>query len=120
MYRLAWQNSRLDSTAPFFYNTPDGMEYLTTIESLKENNPDLYIDHQVFDFEDRYIIVWLFENENKFNQWHKKMLEIDQDFVIKRDKYISDNNQNLFVIITDEKNEERTVNLVPKFGYDIL
>lgn len=111
MYKVVWVYRKGSSTAPFFYEVPESAAFKAAIEAVSNQNPDLVM-RETSAGEMVTLDKFIFHSSDDYKVWLSKFLEQLPNGLITRNKYIINNNQELFVRI-EEPNNTSIVQLIP-------
>jgi hypothetical protein len=118
MYQVTWVAIRPDNTVPFFHHSPEAAEYIATLDYIRENRKDLFIEN-IREFNDdmsRWVNIWKFENRSKWLQTltvirerHPTTVEgVRSDWELARDAYFEEH-EHILIFKIEEDGQEITV-----------
>lgn len=103
MYRVVWIYQKNGSSAPFFYDAPESVDFRAAIDTVFTQNPDLAV-RDLNRSETDILDEFTFKQLSDYKIWLSKFLEQLPNGLIIRNKYLIDNGQELFVIAEEEDN----------------
>lgn len=96
MHIVAIICKKLDSTAPFFVDTPEGQTHNDALQAWKAANQDLFVSHEVYRDNEIYISRWTYTDEQQAANLKTKMAVDLADMLTYRDTYTLQNGQKLW------------------------
>lgn len=113
MHYIILANRKAESNSPYFVDTEEGAAHNNALQQFKEDNPNLWINHEVFKTEESYVSSWEFEDETQASTFRQKLDENLSAMMQYRDTYIAMNGQELWSRTIKEDGTEILVRLIP-------
>lgn len=127
MYQTTWIAIRPDNSVPFFHHAPEAAEYIATLDYIRENRQDLFIEN-IREFNDdmsRWINIWKFADRSKWLETLALIRErhpssgpeikvgegVKSDWEIARDNYFIEHNH-ILIFKIEENGKEVLLNRV--------
>lgn len=106
MYHIKLVSSRVDLSAPFFWEStdPEIVELLNYIDTKSATLSHLYSGYNKVSVNNgyTYIVDWFFNSEEDWNTYQAEMTKDRPDLFTKRQEYFVNNDHKLYVEILDE------------------
>lgn len=112
MHQIMLINRKLESTAPYFTETPEGQVHNESLNKFKTDYPDLFVSHDVFKSFEKYISVWVFVDEDQSNRFRQKLDEVIPEMLAYRNAYIAENNQDFWAKTTKSDGTETLIRVI--------